>query len=64
MTYEDANVDHFILDERGWCCKDKRDNIFSKDGAQHEPCKTMDVKVMLLVLLVFRGYKISRMKFL
>jgi hypothetical protein len=38
--------------------------FFSKDGAQYEPCKTMDVKVMLLVLLVFRGYEISRTKFL
>jgi hypothetical protein len=26
---------------------------FFKDEAKHEPCKTTDVKVMLLVLLVF-----------
>jgi hypothetical protein len=37
---------------------------FSKDGAEYEPCKTTDIKVMLPFLLVFWGYKISRTKFL
>jgi hypothetical protein len=54
-------VDHFILDEEGQCYKDERDKIFSKDKAEHKPCKTTDVKVM--ILLVFRSYEILRMKF-
>ena len=27
--------------------------FFFKDEAEHEPCKTTDIKVMLLFLLVF-----------
>jgi hypothetical protein len=38
--------------------------FFSKDEVEQKPCKTMDVKMMLLFLLVFWGYKILRMKFL
>jgi hypothetical protein len=37
---------------------------FSKDEAEHKPCKTTDVKVMLLFLLVFWGYEILKTKFL
>ena len=42
----------FILDEGGSCYKDEQDKIFSKDVAEHRPCKTTDVKVLLLFLLV------------
>ena len=46
-------VDCFILVEGGWCYENERDKIyFSKDVAEHRPCKTIDVKVILLFLLV------------
>ena len=37
---------------------------FFQELAEHEPCKTTDVKVMLLFILVFWGYEISKTKFL
>ena len=42
----------FILDEGGSCYENEHDKIFFKDMAEHKPCKTTDVKVMLLFLLV------------
>jgi hypothetical protein len=37
---------------------------FFEGRAEHEPCETTDVKVMLLFFLVFWGYEILRTKFL
>ena len=42
----------FILDEGGSCFKDVWDKIFFKNVVEHTPCKTTDVKVMLLFHLV------------
>ena len=42
----------FILDEGGSCYENERDKIFFKDVAEHKPCKTTNVKVMLLFLFV------------
>jgi hypothetical protein len=55
-------VDHFILDEE---LSPRRMDviIFSNKWVEHKPYKTTNVKVVLL-FLVFWGYKILMMKFL
>ena len=56
-------MDHFILDEE--LSARRMDGIrFSHKWVEHEPYKTTSVKVVLLFLLVFWGYKILRTKFL
>ena len=42
----------FILDEGGSCYKNDGIRFFFEDVAEHKSCKTMNVKVMLLFLLV------------
>ena len=63
ITCENVGMNCFILDEGGQCYKDGRDKIFSKDGAEHEPCKTTNVKEMLLRTLCFRAMKFLGRKF-
>ena len=45
-------MNHFILDEGGWCSENEWDEIFPRTGLSTNLVKTADVKVVLLFILM------------